>query len=581
MGIGKIWSNVGCWLKKDFSSLLLLFFFGLFLVWPLFQEGYFASHERFFSYLRLRGIDSALASGQFPPQVFPHLINGFSYGYLIFYPPLSYEFGWLVFKATGLSIFESLKVVHFLSIFLSGLTMFYFVKDVSKNGTVAVLAAIFYMSAPYRIVDIYVRNAFGESFAYIFMPVIFHGVYKLMFGDRRSIWILAFGLSGHILAHNITAFYLGLFMLAFVLAYGKVFVKEHDRVTPLFKAGVLALVISAYYVFPFFEYVGSGRYGISNMPDVTELVALHALYPSQLLGSEFNQAGFSALLGSPLTEMPFMLGHHLAVFCVVSVLLFRKLAGSRLFVFSFICGIISVFMTTYWFPWNSMPGFMLYIQFPWRMLMFAVFFLSISSAYVFTLVRWNSSVVIMLVVFFLCLYVNPFLKKVDHIYVTDEMVSEPRDVPIKMMDYLWFGFASAKIGGFSSGYITNRQKVPLVLKGDSEISGFTRDGTNLSFSVKVGPQPALVELPLLYYDGYEAVMTTDDGEKELMFVYESPAGFCLLRFTENAEVKVRFKGTVITRISTILTLLGLAVLLVLIGRSFRESLTAPKPRSIC
>jgi len=61
---------------------------GLYVCAPLFGDGYFFSHEEFFPFYRVKGIDLAVASGQIPPKVLPNLANGFGYGWNIFYPPL-------------------------------------------------------------------------------------------------------------------------------------------------------------------------------------------------------------------------------------------------------------------------------------------------------------------------------------------------------------------------------------------------------------------------------------------------------------------------------------------------------------
>ena len=54
------------------------------------------------------------------------------------------------------------------------------------------LAAILYMLMPYHLNDMYIRNALGEFLSYIFIPLVFLGLYKI-FQKEKGIWILCVG----------------------------------------------------------------------------------------------------------------------------------------------------------------------------------------------------------------------------------------------------------------------------------------------------------------------------------------------------------------------------------------------------
>ena len=66
----------------------------------------------------------------------------------------------------------------FFVVFLSGITMYFFIQEVTKNKKIALLAGIFYIFAPYRLTDMYVRNALAELTSFVFIPFVFH----------RTIW---------------------------------------------------------------------------------------------------------------------------------------------------------------------------------------------------------------------------------------------------------------------------------------------------------------------------------------------------------------------------------------------------------
>ena len=70
--------------------------------------------------------------------------------------------------------------------------MYWFVSRLTKSKEVGVLAAILYMLMPYHLNDMYIRNALGEFLSYIFIPLVFLGVYKI-FEKEKGIGILCVG----------------------------------------------------------------------------------------------------------------------------------------------------------------------------------------------------------------------------------------------------------------------------------------------------------------------------------------------------------------------------------------------------
>ena len=70
--------------------------------------------------------------------------------------------------------------------------MYWFVNKLIKSKEVGALAAILYMLMPYHLNDIYIRNALGEFLSYIFIPLVFLGLYKI-FQKEKRIWILYVG----------------------------------------------------------------------------------------------------------------------------------------------------------------------------------------------------------------------------------------------------------------------------------------------------------------------------------------------------------------------------------------------------
>src|SRR3972149_12338104 len=143
-------------MKKGLIPILLILFFSILVSLPLLKPGLFIIHDDQ-QIARLLLFDQALKAGQFPPRWVDELGFGFGYPLFVFYPPLVYMIGEL-FHLFGFSFINSIKLVFFTGIFLSGITMYIFAKDL-WGEIEAVVAALFYMIIPYRALDVYVRGA--------------------------------------------------------------------------------------------------------------------------------------------------------------------------------------------------------------------------------------------------------------------------------------------------------------------------------------------------------------------------------------------------------------------------------------
>lgn len=164
-------------LKKENSKNILILLFVSFLVClPLLSKKIDISYDDGVQHItRLMGTYQSIQEGQLFPVIMSKFCNNFGYSWNLFYSPLT-AYVPLVFKLIGASFIDCIKLFMFLVVFLSGVTMYFFTKEVTKNKKIALIAGIFYLFAPYRFTDMYIRNALSELTSFAFLPIVFQRI---------------------------------------------------------------------------------------------------------------------------------------------------------------------------------------------------------------------------------------------------------------------------------------------------------------------------------------------------------------------------------------------------------------------
>ena len=170
----------------DWPFIVLVLLLGLIVLSPLLQPGYFwgahdARHDVYFIF----EYDKSVQDGIWFPRWSPDWTFGYGYPFFIVYGPLATFVGELFHHFLGLGYEASVKVVLGLSILLSGLAMYGFVRSwLGRNA--ALVAAVAYMTIPYHLVDVFVRAAMAESVALVFLPLALWGFRETVLRPRAA-----------------------------------------------------------------------------------------------------------------------------------------------------------------------------------------------------------------------------------------------------------------------------------------------------------------------------------------------------------------------------------------------------------
>jgi hypothetical protein len=373
-------------MMRKFALFLVLFSAVLASRW-LFKPGYFIMHDDL-QMMRQLQMEKCFQDRQIPCRWVLDMGYGYGYPLFNFYPPLPYYIG-QVFRWMGFSFVWTAKLLFSLQFFLSGIAMFVLATNI-WGVLGGLLSAVFYIWAPYHSVDVFVRGAMNEAWAFVWFPLIFWASKKLIGEEKFKylVW-LAFSYSMLLLTHGIMAMvftpFLLLWIIYWILVERKFFWRKVDLLGKFVLSGLWSLGLSAFFVFPMLlekkfthiETMFSGYYDWR-----AHFASLRQLFLSRFWG-------WGPSVWGTEDQMSFSVGHiHWMLGAVVVLLtmtgLYRQLKRKEVnfyFVLPlgiFTIGVFYVFLAHQrsTFIWQTIKPLQL-AQFPWRLLAVAAFSFSL------------------------------------------------------------------------------------------------------------------------------------------------------------------------------------------------------------
>lgn len=514
---------------------------------------------------RLMGTFQSITEGQSFPVIMSNFCNGFGYSWNIFYSPLTAYLP-LIFKIFNFTFTNCIKVFIFLVVFLSGFTMYNLVKSFTKNKIVATIASIIYIFAPYRLTDMYIRNALAELTSFIFIPMIFHGIYNILKKKKSGELILILGTSGLILTHTIITMYTAIFAVIYLLFNIKL-LKDKKILLKLFCCIILILFITSFFWCPLLEHKMATQYEVfkeGRMERTEVLIALKLNFYELLYTPSYSimifSIGFISIIGLIITPMAIK---------KIKNSKYKNTSMYRIYIFSLIAGIVSLIMTLKIFPFEKLPPILKMLQFSFRMLEFSSFFLSIVIAINLKFVSKKLGKIELLITFLIILISTiPYVSHLRYIENYNEDILWPAVPLTSNVSRVHAGMASMEYlpsKAFENRkYIETRSDEVMIMEGYAYIEKQEKVNTNLNCKLTNVIEGTKLELPYIYYLGYEATLEQEENIIKLE-TYETEKGFIgvTLPTTKEGKLTIKYVGTKIMKISRILSLVSILVFIML------------------
>ncbi|MBQ7409840.1 MAG: hypothetical protein IJW20_00465 [Clostridia bacterium] len=506
---------------------------------------------------RAYGTAEAIKENFLFPNVISSFTNSYGYSWNLFYGPLT-TYGIIAIRFIVRNYIVAYKIFVLISMFLSGFFMYKFMKNLTRNSEVALLSSILYMSFPYHLTDLYTRNAVGEFTSFMFIPLVFLGLYNL-FNTSDKNYYLAVGAIGLILTHNLSTAIVAIFGFIYLLINIDRLKDSKVRKGLLINICFIVLVTSFYWV-PLIETKLAADYQVyeSGMMSTSEKTAGHGLNFTQLFVTSNDGSAFV-----------FELGPHILIMLAFSVMAFNSLKPElkKTYIFLLICGLVTLWMSTKYFPWKYLPEQLSIIQFPWRLLMMSAFFLStVCAMNMGTIIKKFSIKDVIVLSIISTLYILAFyniltfyseekLENIENINMGNVTGREYETVAgIAKAEYLPVNAYKNRF------YVASREKGIYVLSGKAIIENESKDGYKYVADLETGDAEYTVfELPYIYYPGYEVRldgMITESFETENGFL-----GIAMGK-DDSAKLEVDYTGTTAMKASmfiSIISFIGLAI----------------------
>lgn len=202
-----------------------------------------------FHIARIVGAWLGWQSGQLVPYVNPVALHGLGLGSNYFYG--TWE-AFIVAPIYGLtrSIATTFVIFNVIATMLAGIFMDKFLRDYF-DSTAVILASAFYMSSPFMIHNLIVTQDQGAIIGIMMLPIILGGVFKILSQKPHGVRWLSLGSAALVSSHLLSTFLAVVAIIVILLcSWPKI---KLVAVLNFVEAGILSLVLSAFFWIPFIQ----------------------------------------------------------------------------------------------------------------------------------------------------------------------------------------------------------------------------------------------------------------------------------------------------------------------------------------
>lgn len=546
---------------------------------PLFNNYLIRGHDIYFHLMRIEGLAQGLGAGEFPVRIQPVWYDGYGYAVSVFYSDL-FLYPAALLRLLGISLQDAYKVYVVLCNIATTLISGYSFGKIFRKREIGVFGSCLYTLAPYRLVNLYTRGALGEYTGMIFWPLLIYSCVLLLNEDRNKVQIqkgavlMGISMAGILQSHMLTAEIACMVLLLLVIVHCR---RTFHKEVMLAGCGAVAaaLGLSAWFLIPFLDYMLFERFNINSIRNNDIMIQRQGAFLSQVFAIFDNAVGQSLDAGAG-TAGDFTQGVGLSLMLSVIILMLLCVRGylkqeerrnKQITITAAGLGVLMVAMSTLYFPWDRLCRIsricryiIVKIQFPWRFTGVAVGLLVVVWCAVlnYTEREYDRRKKVITI----CLAVGILLLSVGHFVIDLNQRAERIQVrSVEEMDT----FVASGDEYLPVDTVLDKLKTQELYKDDCvEISDVVYHGTSITMHVKnTSAQQMVLELPRLYYAGYQALEVTEEGQHFPIEVTDGTNHVIKLMIPEQTEgnITLSFREPWYWRLAEIITLLSAGIVI--------------------
>ena len=531
---------------------ILLFIFPLLVIRQWFLPGLPQTHDAETHVSRAAVFSKSILEG----NIFPRWAGPLNWRYgtpsiMFLYPGLSY-FSALIHLATKMQFINIFKLLIVSGYIGSGIFWYRWMRALGFWLFPALVSSLFYLLAPYRLVNIFVRGVLGEHIGFFFFPLIMLMATRL-WRTGKTIYAsgLALSVAGLILSHNLSA----LMYLPLVVFYPIVLIgiyREKPIQLKVYLGSIgLGLLLSAFFWLPA---ILESKYTLSSwMFDAQQGYTTNFLAFRQLIWSPWGY-GWSEP-GIDRDGMSFQVGIAQWLVLLTGIGLLIKFSKRELLLLK--SGLALVMVGIFLSLPVSLPlwqqiSLLQKFQFPWRFLSLIVIGVSLISAMVAD--KFKHSKIISL-----ALLISPIMFTIAYWNIAGPSSLSEQFLAV---DYVGTSDTGETTPVWAIRFQEKFPKAPIEIvstEGTVEIKNLNKLMQKHEFEISATAASRIVDNTLyfpgwkVYVDGVETSIGYQDESWRGLITFPVPAG--------KHAVKVVFEETRLRKFADALSIISVGILL--------------------
>lgn len=531
-------------------------------IFPYFRSGIYGFRtDLIYHLLRIEGLKESLLNLDYPSRIYYNIFNGYGYGSPMFYPDIFLIIPAL-FRIVGLSVTLSFKLFALIITIVASITTFYSMKIIIGDYKLSICATMLIMLSQFYLTDLMNRVGLSEYLAYVFIPLLFAGIFDFFAKSGKKVYLIGIALVGLLLSHTIM-FFLGVLITVVFMIVGLVveLVKKKFNGVKwlnLIIVGVVSILISSYYWMPLLEQVFNSN--------------LHYTEPWAHIG-EYTQPLYTFFLVTGHFNYIAYVGIGIPVLLLIVVRLFIKKTENVWNDVFLLGGIALILCTTRIIPWGILEKTILNsIQFTYRFYPYALCMLSIG---VILSLKQLLTDIDSRKIYNRVFVVVSAMAVVFGVWQNYSILSRETNTNLEYAIE-----EENNLVGEGKEWLPLNSKNPEEYKKDDPVKfdnnnvTTNKEGNRVEFEAN---QKGEYEVPFVYYKGYYAYKTLSDYSNEELTVEESKNGLVkVVNDSNDGKVVVYYKGTIIQKVSLVISIMTIVVVCIFLFWKKRKNKNGEK-----